>query len=76
MLVTLEHNGTQEHIDATNELEEYIEKELGMTTQAISSHYSNEIFGFDEDGNRIFSIALPLNKQDFGNVHYILSMLE
>ena len=76
MLVTLEHNGTQEHVDATNELSEYIEKELGMSTQVVSAHYSNEIFGYDEDENRIFSISLPLDKFDFGNIHYILSMME
>lgn len=76
MLVTLEHNGTQEHVDAANELSEFIESELGMSTQTVSAHYSNEIFGYDEENRHIFSIALPLDKFDFGNIHYILSMME
>jgi hypothetical protein len=76
MLITLEHNGSQEHVDAANEIAEYIEQELGMSSQIVSAHYSNEIFGYDEENRHIFSISLPLDKFDFGNIFYILSMME
>lgn len=76
MLITLEHNGTKQHIDAVTKLIDYIEEEHGITTQAVSSHYSDEIFGYDDEDRQIFSVSLPLDKFDYGNISYILNMMD
>lgn len=75
MLITLEHNGTKEHIDASNELKNYIEEEIGATVEIVSGHYGSEIYGYDEENRQIFSVDLPLTKFDFGNVAYILNVM-
>jgi len=72
VLITLEHNGTQEAILASNELKDMIEEEFSFDTEPAISANNSTIRGYS-NGKHIFTSDVPMSKSNLATIKFILT---